>query len=84
MATPVLPGRERAANLGCKPALTDCKACSFPPSPGLEGSWAVGTREVGVILHKEAYASHEALLGLLLPNLISKCQELVLAQAQCL
>lgn len=34
----------------------------------------MGTREVGVILH-EAYAAHEALLGLMLPNLVSKCQE---------
>ena len=46
----------------------------------------MGTREVGVILQKEAYASHEASLGLTTPTWYPNVQSwaLVLTQLQCL
>lgn len=46
------------------PGLFDSKGSALSPvSHGLEDSFSLGTREVGVILHMEAYVSHEALLA---------------------
>lgn len=58
------------------PGLFDSKCSALSPvSHGLEDLFSLGTREVRVILHMEAYASHEALLGLT-PQLGSKCPQL--------